>query len=90
MGFFCCFYSFPAPFGDRARQIGLAIIGESARWGDFRMDVPDPSESESELNTREKHWLPELEKALDKYIPFSNELALEMYSQEGIICCQQF
>ena len=53
----------------RADEIDRAIIGGSARWGDFRMDVPDPLHSPSELYTREDHWLPEKQKVLDEYIP---------------------
>ena len=61
----------------RSDQIDRAIVGESARWGDFREDIPDPSNSPAELYTREDHWLPERTIVLTERIPDSHRLALE-------------
>jgi hypothetical protein len=63
----------------RADEIDRAVVGESARWGDYRMDVPDPSSSPAELYTREDHWLVEKAKVLGQYIPESHRLALERF-----------
>ncbi len=68
----------------RADEIDRAVIAESARWGDYRMDVPDPSNSPAELYTREGHWLPEKAKVLEQYIPESHRLALERFRTAGL------
>jgi hypothetical protein len=68
----------------RAAEIDRAIVGESARWGDFRDDVPDPTNSPAELYTRERHWLPEQAKVVNQYIPESHRLALERFRREGL------
>ncbi len=65
---------------ERARELDRAIVGESARWGDFRDDVPDPSNSAAELYTREDHWLVEQDKVINDYIPESRRLALERFT----------
>ena len=64
---------------ERAGQIDRAVIGESARWGDYRDDVPDPSNSPAELYTREGHWLVEQDKVINEYIPDSHRIALERF-----------
>jgi hypothetical protein len=68
----------------RADEIDRAIIAESARWGDFRLDVPDIYRSSAALYTREDHWLPEKQKVLDEYIPKSHELAMERFRSANL------
>jgi hypothetical protein len=63
----------------RATEIDRAVVGESARWGDFREDVPDPTNSPAELYTREDHWVPERDLVLGEHIPESHRLALERF-----------
>ncbi|MEC7776582.1 MAG: lamin tail domain-containing protein, partial [Planctomycetota bacterium] len=69
---------------DRANQIERAIVGESARWGDFRDDIPDPSNSPAELYTLRDHWIPARDTVLVEYIPDCNELALERFRAAGL------
>ncbi len=38
----------------------------------------------AELYTREKHWLPELDRVLNRIIPLSHELALERFRKAGL------
>ena len=64
---------------NRADQIERAMVGESARWGDFRDDVPDPSNSPAELYTLRDHWIPARDTVLVEYIPDCNELALDRF-----------
>ncbi len=68
----------------RATELDRAIVGESARWGDFRADVPDPSNSRAELYTRERHWVVERDKVIDEYIPRSRELAIQRFQSVGL------
>ncbi|MBN1442793.1 MAG: chitobiase/beta-hexosaminidase C-terminal domain-containing protein, partial [Planctomycetes bacterium] len=63
----------------RAREIDRAVVGESARWGDFREDHPDPTNSPAELYTREGHWIVEQEKVIGEYIPESHRLAIQRF-----------
>ncbi|MEM7261804.1 MAG: lamin tail domain-containing protein, partial [Planctomycetota bacterium] len=67
-----------------ADHIDRAIVGESARWGDFREDVPDPGRTAAELYTRDRHWVPERDKVLDEYLPESHRLAIERFRSGGL------
>ena len=67
----------------RANEIDRAVIAESARWGDYRVDVKDPSNSPAELYTRD-HWLTEQSKVLEEYIPRSHALAMQRFEQGGL------
>ncbi len=49
--------------------IGVAILGESARWGDYRRDVHPWSSGPYELYTRDDFWLPEMSRILTQYLP---------------------
>lgn len=49
-------------------EIDLAVILESARWGDYLQS------STKTVFTRNDHWIPEVERVLDDYIP--NRLAI--------------
>jgi len=69
-----------------AEKIDDAIVGESARWGDWRRDV-DPSSCGAtgpfELYTKYDHWIPEQERLLDDYFPFRTDLVLQWYRDLG-------
>ncbi len=52
----------------RANQIDMAIIAESARWGDFRRDVHTISSPPFELYTKE-HWLAQQSFIMNDYFP---------------------
>ena len=68
----------------RAAQIDRAVVAESARWGDYRMDVPDPRNAPATLYNREEHWLVERDKVLEEYIPESRRLALGRFEAAGL------
>jgi hypothetical protein len=51
-----------------AQQIELAIICESARWGDYRRDVHQYREGPYDLYTP-KHWQAEITRLLHAYFP---------------------
>ena len=48
-----------ARFARRSQQIDRAIVGESARWGDWKGN---------KLFTRNDHWEPEVERLLQEYL----------------------
>ncbi len=66
-----------------ADEIDLAIIGESARWGDYRRDVM-PSDAGLLLYTRNTHWLPEVQQMLRNYFPVRSGIVLEQFRQAGL------
>ncbi len=54
----------------RATEIDQAIVGESARWGDVRVNP---------AFTREGHWLPEIDWVADTYFPQIHAIALQRF-----------
>jgi len=59
----------------RAKQIQMAIIGESARWGDTRS---------SYAFTRENTWIPELEKIRERFIPKRTDIVINQLKVAGL------
>jgi hypothetical protein len=55
-------------FAERVEQIDLAIIAESARWGDQQSGRP---------YTRNEHWLAEIEKIYDEFFPYRTDIVLD-------------
>jgi hypothetical protein len=53
----------------RAAELDLAVICESARWGDYRRDVHPYSSGPYELYAKNTHWLPEQNRLIDTYFP---------------------
>ena len=58
----------------RREQIDLAIIAESARWGDSKSWDP---------YTRDAHWVPAVDWILDTWIPQRNEILLGQFRNKG-------
>jgi len=54
----------------RADQIDLAIVAESARWGDSKRSTP---------LTRNGHWYPEIEQLINNYIPSRTEVVFQQF-----------
>lgn len=52
-----------------ANTIDLAVIAESARWGDYRRDVNPILVGPYELYTRDTHWRVEQDRLLRTYFP---------------------
>ena len=62
-------------FNERASQIDLAIIAESARWGDTRSAQP---------LTKENAWIPELNKVRNTFFPRRKDIVLSQLRQEDL------
>jgi hypothetical protein len=58
----------------RAEQIELAIIAESARWGDSKR---------SNAFTKDNHWQPEIDRIVNNYLPSRTEVVLEQFKSVG-------
>ena len=54
----------------RKDTIDLAIIAESARWGDAKVTRP---------RTRDDDWLPQVDYLLDDYFPYRTDIVLDQF-----------
>ena len=61
-------------FMARARQIDLAIIAESARWGDAKRSTP---------RTKDDDWLPDINRMMDYYFPARTSVVLDQFKREN-------
>jgi len=61
-------------FMDRAGQIDLAIIGESARWGDAKRSKP---------RTKDDDWLPDINGMVRNYFPQRTTVVLNQFKSQG-------
>ncbi|OGC07049.1 hypothetical protein A2V82_05760, partial [candidate division KSB1 bacterium RBG_16_48_16] len=59
---------------ERKSQIELAIIAESARWGDSKVSAP---------RTYHKDWLPAVEFLIDDYAPIRTDMVLNQFKGKG-------
>lgn len=68
-------------YQDLANEIDMAIIGESARWGDYRRDL-QPVKG-AELYTRNDHWLVEVNNQLANYLPNRSQIVFNQLKSAG-------
>ena len=69
----------------RSSQIDVAIIGESARWGDFRRDVDRQGiAGPFELIERDVQWMAERERLMTEYFPVRTGIVVEQYRSAGL------
>ena len=59
-----------------ADQVQLAILAESACWGDYRRDVHRYKTGPYEIYTQEDHWQPEVDRLLQAYFPRRTEVLI--------------
>jgi hypothetical protein len=64
--------------------LDLAIIAESARWGDYRRDVHPYKTGPYERYTRNEHWRPEIDRLLNDYFPKRTGVAVEQFRSAGL------
>lgn len=64
-----------ARFTKRLKELGSAVIPETARWGD---QLGSPS------YTYEKHWRKEIDYLLDNYFPNRTEEVLQQFKAQGL------
>jgi hypothetical protein len=78
----------PQAAADRYRrisqQIDLAMVGESARWGDYRRDVHRHKTGTFELYTRNAHWRPEVNRLINEFFPMRTGILLEQFRAVGL------
>ncbi|HON08772.1 MAG TPA: CotH kinase family protein, partial [Verrucomicrobiota bacterium] len=61
-----------------------AIVGESARWGDYRRDVYQYSGGPYYLYTLYDHWIPEVSRIITNYFPARNSNFLSQVVSVGL------
>jgi hypothetical protein len=66
-----------ARFQARAAQIQLALVGESARWGDAREFAVSPNPGTGLTFTRDEWWTPELQKLCTNWLPRQTGITLQ-------------
>lgn len=71
-----------ARFQSIADSIQTAVIGESARWGDYRRDVH--VRGAADLYTLNNHWLPEVARIVGQYFPQRTARMLSDYAAAGL------
>ncbi len=69
-------------WNDRVTELTNAIVGESARWGDYRRDVH--VEGPASLFTRDDFWLPEIERLRNSYFPRRTNIVVDQYRSNGL------
>jgi hypothetical protein len=69
---------------NRARQVDLPIILESARWGDYRRDVHVYQTAPYELYTRNNQWLNEQNRLVGTYFPQRSAIVLQQLRAQGL------
>jgi len=67
-----------------ADEIELAVVAESARWGDYRRDVHPFEWGPYSLYTRDDHWTPAKNRVLEEYFPRRTETVLEQFRSRGL------
>jgi len=66
-----------------SEEVQLAVIAESARWGDYRRDVHSFSPPYP-LYTKNDHWIPQNNYIINEYFPYRKEFALNMFRDRGM------
>ena len=78
----------PAKAAERYRllskNIGSAVVAESARWGDYRRDVHPYKTGPYELYTRDLHWRPEVDRLLTEYFPKRTDAVTRQFREAGL------
>ncbi|HNU51587.1 MAG TPA: lamin tail domain-containing protein [Verrucomicrobiota bacterium] len=67
-----------------ADVLDIAIVAESARWGDYRRDVHSYSSGPYELYTRNQHWLVERDRLLKDYFPVRTGILVGQLKSAGL------
>jgi hypothetical protein len=66
----------------RSDAIELAVIAESARWGDYRRDLPAQYQYGTgpyDLYTKDRYWTPEKNRLLTTYFPARTDFVVNLF-----------
>ncbi|MBN2344445.1 MAG: CotH kinase family protein [Deltaproteobacteria bacterium] len=75
-----------ALFDARADEIDLAIIAESARWGDAQESVETSPWGDSVTGplTKNDHWIPMLERIHEEFFQVRTDIVIDQLQQAGL------
>ena len=62
-------------FKETANQLDLAIIAESARWGDSKSGI---------ARTKDDYWIPAVNRVIFDYMPFRSDIVLQQLLAENL------
>jgi len=62
-------------FKNTADEINMAIIAESARWGDSKSGT---------ARTKDDHWLPAVNQVLNDWIPYRTDIVIDQLKNESL------
>ncbi len=68
----------------RAEEIELAIICESARWGDYRRDVHQWRYPPYYLYSKNEYWQVEHDRLINEYFPVRTNIVLNQFKEAGL------
>ena len=71
-------------YAQRAQEVELALLAESARWGDYRRDVHAYQNPPYYLYTRDEHWQTEKNRLLTQYFPGRTAVVLQQLRAAGL------
>jgi hypothetical protein len=70
---------------ERADEIDLAVIAESARWGDYRRDVHrNQPQGPFDLYTKNDHWLPQQAFLVNEYFPYRTQIFIQQVKNANL------
>jgi hypothetical protein len=69
----------------RADEIRLALIAESARWGDYRRDVHRYNSGPYDLYTPFNQWEKEYNRLINEYFPYRTDIVLSQLQQKNLL-----
>jgi hypothetical protein len=65
------------------KEIDLAIIAETARWGDYRRDI-QPSDNDRVLYTKNEFWDVENQRLMNDYFPYRSDIVVQQFKKIGL------
>ncbi|MCP4261373.1 MAG: hypothetical protein GY774_28310, partial [Planctomycetes bacterium] len=68
----------------RADELELAVIAESARWGDYRKDMHSYSSGPYRLYTKNDFWIIEKNRLINDYFPRRTDIAVNQFRSRGL------
>ena len=72
-----------ARYAALAKTVELAVIAESARWGNYRRDKHQ-QEGPHELYTRDEQWMTEYQRLVNDYLPHRTGVVLQQFRNAGL------
>lgn len=76
--------SVKATWAGRSAEIALAVVAESARWGDYRSEKHPYKNGPYVLYTKIDHWDKEQNRLMNEYFPERSQIVLNQLTEIGL------